>query len=238
MKPNRKNLRTWLLALSGGTALFSSLAANAGVTTTTFEVQQGNLLQDGNPFGTGTGYSGVVDGTISDNTSTFARTTTASSNLGNAFQASTNGRQFVGLFSYDLTELNNFITTNTGPLSSVTVQSASFQVISNGSNAGSSMGLNLFGTDPFTSSGCTWSNYTTGTPWTVPYQNIGSSAAYGFTGGGSALTPSLGGSNPNTAVTSGKASPVSRSQAAPSPRPGPPTPAVSPTWPTVRTRHF
>jgi autotransporter-associated beta strand protein len=66
------------------------------------------------------------------------------------------------------------------------------------------MGLNLFGTDPFTATGCTWSNYTTDTPWTIPYQNIANNAvAYGWTGGPSALTSSLGGTNPNTTVTSG-----------------------------------
>jgi autotransporter-associated beta strand protein len=180
-------------------ALCSTLA-NAGTITTTFTLQKDNLLQDGNAFGSGLTYAGVVDGTILDNSATSARTITATGTIGNQFQSTgtTNGRQTCGLFSYDLTELNAYIVANTGPFSSVTIQSVSFRLISASVGSGTSMSLGLYGTDPFTSAGSTWSNYTTGTPWTVPYQSGRAETAYNFTGGPSALTTALGGSSPGT----------------------------------------
>ena len=176
--------------------------AQGGTVSTTFSFQKGNLLQDGIAYGSGTGYSGVVDGRITDNSATSALSATATATLGNQFQTgSPNGQQHCGLFSYDLTELNNFITANTGTYSSVTIQSVSFTLVSSSVGSGSTMTLGLYGTDPFTASGCTWSNYTTGTAWTNPYQSIGSTAAYGHTGGPSALTSGLGGTSPATGTS-------------------------------------
>lgn len=215
MKPNaaqKLNLitspRLPVLALMVAALLiqFAAPEAWAGVVTTTFTIQQGNLQKDGSAYGSGTGYSGVVDGQLNDNNTTTALSTTATSTLGNAFASgSPNGRQYVGQFSYDLTELNTFIAANTGPYSSVAIQSVSFQIISAGSVSGTASSIGLYGTDPFTSS-CTWANYTTGTPWTIPYQNLASpnnTVQYGYTGGGSRLTTSLATANPNTGVTTG-----------------------------------
>lgn len=185
-------------------ALFTP-ALQAGTTTSTFSFQQGDLKKDGSAYGSGASYSGVVDGRITDNTATTALSTTATATIGNQYRAgSPNGQQHVGLFSYDLTELNDFITANTSSSSSVSVTSVSFKLISAGGQNATS-GIRLYRTDPFTSSDCTWSNYTTGTPWTVPFQNIASTAQYGYTGGASALTANLGGTSPNTGVTTGNA---------------------------------
>jgi len=175
--------------------------ARAGVVTNIFTFQKGNLQTNGVAYGSGSSYGGVVDGAINDNTATSALATGSTNTLGTAF-ASGNGRQYCGLFSYDLTELNTFITANTSAYSSVQVTSVSFQLLSAGGVTGTATAIGLYGTDPFTST-CTWSNYTTGIPWTVAYQNIGSSAQYGYTGGGSVLTASLGGANPNTGIASG-----------------------------------
>ncbi len=187
--------------------LLTASHLRAGVANITFTFQQGNEQTNGVNFGSGPSYTGVVDGSITDGSGTFARTTNATSTLGNQFRSgSPNGQQWVSLFSYNLAELNNYIAANTGPYSSVIIQSVSFQIVSAGANSGGAMALGLYGTDPFTSSGCTWSNYTTATPWTVPYQNLtapNNTVAYGYTGGGSALTASLGGSNPGTGVTTG-----------------------------------
>ncbi len=181
-------------------------AASAGVATITFTIQQGNLQTNGVAYGSGSGYSGVVDGQLNDNSATAVLTATVTSTLGNAF-ASGNGRQYVGLFSYDLTELNSFIAANNLSSNAVTIQSASFQLISAGGVTGSAMTLGLYGTDPFTSS-ATWSNLDGTTSWSNPYQNLTAPAntqQYGYTGGGSALTASLGGTSPNTGIASGSA---------------------------------
>jgi len=201
MKHSNPTLRSWLLALTAGTAL--TLAVQAGTTNTIFSFQKGNLTKDGTAYGSGTGYTGVVDGALTDGSAGTVLTTGATSTIGNQYRSpSPNGQQWVGLFSYDLTELNTFIAANTSSSSSVTVNSVSFQLVSAGGNS-TSTGIGLYRTDPFTSPGCTWTNYTTGTPWTAPYQNIASSAQYGYTGGGSALGPNLGGTSPNTGVASG-----------------------------------
>jgi len=203
MKHRNPTLRSWLLALSAGTAL----TAHAGTINTTFSIQKGNLQQDGVAYGSGATYAGVVDGRVADNTATTALSVGSTAiTLGNQYQGTAvNGQQYCGLFSYDLTELNSYIAANTGTYSSVAIQSVSFTLISSGGQ-NSNMTLALYGTDPFTSTGCTWANYTTGTAWTVPYQNLtppNDTAAYGYTGGGSALTGSLGGTNPNTSIVSG-----------------------------------
>jgi len=182
-------------------------ALHAGTVSTVFSFQKGNVLKDGSVYVTelfdGATYSGVVDGRVADNTAASALSATATATLGNQFQSGTghNGMQHCGLFSYDLSELNNFIAANTGPYSSVTIQSVSFQLITSSVGSGTAMTLGLYATDPFTSSGCTWSNYTTGTPWTSPYQSGRSETTYNFTGGPSALTTGLGGSNPTTGTS-------------------------------------
>jgi fibronectin-binding autotransporter adhesin len=184
-------------------------SVHAGVATITFTIQQGNLQTNGFAYGSGSGYSGVVDGHLNDgNPNAALATATATNALGNSNQATpagNNGRQNVGLFSYDLTELNSFIAANNSASNAVTIQSVSFQLTAAGGVSGSSMGLNLYGTDTFTSS-ATWSNLNGSTPWSNPYQNLTAPAntqQYGYTGGGSALTPGLGGTSPNTTITAG-----------------------------------
>lgn len=196
---NPKIKRRSILSPATAFLVFCSALAHSGTTTTTFSFQQGDLQKDGSSYGSGGGYAGVVDGRVTDNTATSPRSTTATATLGNQFQSGThNGQQHCGLFSYDLTELNDFITANTGPFSTVTIQAVSFKLITSGTPSGGSMALNLYGTDPFTATGSTWSNYTTGTPWTIPYQSGRTETTYNFTGGPSALTPSLGGTSPTT----------------------------------------
>lgn len=194
-----------LLTAAAAVALFAS-ALHAGTVTTTFSFQQGDVRKDGEVYQNesfdGAAYASAVAGRITDNTATSALSTTATATLGNQFQSgSHNGQQHCGLFSYDLTELGNFIAANTGPYSSVTIQSVSFKLITSGTPSGSAMNLNLFGTDPFNTTGCNWSNYTTGTPWTIPYQSGRTETAYNFTGGPSALTPQLGGTVPSTGAS-------------------------------------
>jgi autotransporter-associated beta strand protein len=186
-----------------------AVTVSSGRIATTFSYQQGDLRKDGVSYGSGTSYNGVIDGQLNDNnTTSVLSTTTAISALGNAYQASpagNNGRQYVGMFAYNLTELNNFIAANTSATSSVTVTSVAFNLVSAGGNSGSAYGIRLYGTEPFTST-ATWLNSTTGTPWSQPYQSLApphNTAQFGYTGGGSALTASLGGTNPNTSVPSG-----------------------------------
>ncbi|MEI8290074.1 MAG: autotransporter-associated beta strand repeat-containing protein [Verrucomicrobiota bacterium] len=201
-----RNLFTVAIFAAVFTAAFVP-AASAGVTTISFAIQQGNVTTNGVLYDAT--YNGVIDGAIFDGNPTAALTTTTATNvLGNTFQTTpsgNNGRQTVGLFSYDLTQLNNFIAANNLSSNAVTIQSVSFQLISAGGNTGGSMSLGLYGTEPFTSS-ATWSNLDGTTPWSNPYQYLAAPAnsqQYGYTGGGSALTPGLGGTSPNTTVTAG-----------------------------------
>jgi autotransporter-associated beta strand protein len=204
-KLNQLSLRPFLSACTLASALLAMPVVHAGTVTLTFGFQQGNLTTNTVAYGSGATYSGVLDGRITDNSGTSALSTSATATLGNQFQSgSPNGQQHVGLFAYDLTELNNFITANSSATTNVAITSVSFTLVSAGANSGTSTSIRLFGTDPFTSS-ATWSNSATATPWTAPYQNIGSTVIYGYAGGGSQLTGSLGGTSPNTAVTSGNA---------------------------------
>ena len=205
---NQLSPRSFLTACIVVAALLAAPAVQAGTTSITFGFQKGNLTTNTVAYGSGSGYTGVVDGRITDNTGTSALSTGLTSTIGNQFQsaAGTNGQQQVGLFSYDLTELNNFIAANTGPNSSASIASVSMTIVSAGGNSGGAQTIALFGTDPFTSGSCTWSNYTTATTWTVPFQNLGAptnTAPYCYTGGGSALTASLAGSSPNTGIGGG-----------------------------------
>ncbi|MEI7534172.1 MAG: autotransporter-associated beta strand repeat-containing protein, partial [Verrucomicrobiae bacterium] len=180
-------------------------ATSAGAATITFTIQQGNLQTNGVAYGSGSGYSGVVDGRITDDYAASPLATTSPQTLGNQYRSpSYNGQQYLGLYSYDLTELNNFIAANNSASNAVTIQSVAFQVISAGANAssgGAFVALNLYGTDPFTSS-VTWSNYDGTTAWSSPYQT-GGSGNYSATGGASALTAQLGSSAPYITITSG-----------------------------------
>lgn len=178
-------------------------ATAADAQTVTFSFQQGDLLKDGIAYGPGSSYSGAVSGHLVDANTTAALTTTAAATIGNQFQNQTappaaNGRNFVGLFSYDLTELANFITSNTSASSSVSITGVSFKLIASGTTAGGvNGGISLYRTDSFTT-GATWSNFDGITAWTAPFQSGLAETQFRFTGGGSALTPNLGGTSPST----------------------------------------
>jgi autotransporter-associated beta strand protein len=167
--------------------------------TVTFSFQQGDLRKDGELYGAGADYSGALDGHIVDANTTAALTTLATTTIGNQFQTgSGNGRNFVSLYSYDLTELSDFIAANTSSSSSATVTSVSFKLIASGNTSGTvNGGISLFRTDPFTS-GATWPTTDGSTAWTSPYQSGLDETQFKYTGGGSALTANLGGTSPST----------------------------------------
>lgn len=182
-------------------AALALCATAAAAETVTFSFQQGDLLKDGIAYGPGSSYSGAVSGHIVDANTTAALTTTAAATLGNQFVSSptgTNGRNFVGLFSYDLTELASFITANTSASSSVSITGVSFKLIASGSTVGTvNGGISLYRTDLFTTAS-TWVNFDGTTPWTLPFQSGLAETQFRFTGGGSALTLNLGGTSPTT----------------------------------------
>jgi uncharacterized membrane protein YfcA len=95
----------------------------------------------------------------------FYFATTAAATIGNQFVSSptgTNGRNFVGLFSYDLTELASFITANTSAASSVAITDVSFKLVAAGASSSGTFhgGISLYRTDPFTTAS-TWANVCT-----------------------------------------------------------------------------
>jgi autotransporter-associated beta strand protein len=178
--------------------VLSAALAHAGTIATTFSFQQEDLRKDGELYGSGASYTGVLDGRLTDNTATSALSSTATATVGNQFRSGTNGQNFMRLFSYDLTELSDFITANTSENSVVTVTSVSLKMVASGSTVGTSNGnAALFRTDPFTSS-ANWSTSDGSTPWTTPYQSGRTETAYNYTGGATALTAAIAGSNPST----------------------------------------
>jgi autotransporter-associated beta strand protein len=204
MKPIARQ-KSRLLTTAAALALCATVV-HAGTVSTTFSFQKGDLRKDGELYGAGASYAGVVDGNLNDSTATTLPYRQARPPLWaiSGAAGSPNGQQHVGLFSYDLSELGTFIADNTSASSSVAITAVSFKLISAGVNSGDSYSIRLFGTDPFTS-GARWSTSDGSTAWSSPFQNIGSSAQYGHTGGASALTANLGGTSPNTSVASGNA---------------------------------
>ncbi len=183
-----------------------STSIDAGTAISTFSFQKGDLQKDGAAYGIGSGYGGVIDGRITDSSATSALV--VSTGIIGKQNQSGNGQDYVGLFSYDLTELGSFITANTSATSTVTVSSVSFKLVSSGGSAAvSGTPIRLYQTDPFTSS-ARWNSTDGTTAWSAPFQNINSTTIYGHTGGGSILGSSLGGTSPtvtSTTVTSGNA---------------------------------
>jgi autotransporter-associated beta strand protein len=183
-------------------AAFAFCASAADAETVTFSFQQGDLQKDGIAHGPGTSYAGAVSGHLVDANTTAVLTTTAAATIGNQFVSSptgTNGRNFVGLFSYDLTELASFITANTSAASSVAITDVSFKLVAAGASSSGTFhgGISLYRTDPFTTAS-TWANFDGTNPWTTPFQSGLAETQFRFTGGGSALTLNLGGTSPTT----------------------------------------
>ena len=159
------------LQLMVAAVVFCLPAVHAGTIATTFSFQKGDLRQDGALYGSGAAYSGVLDGHIADINPTSLVSTGTTLTIGNQFQTGTaNGRNFDGLFSYDLTELYTYITNNTSANSSVAVISVSLKLVATGGSSTVAGQINLYRTDPFTS-GATWPTNGTGA-WSVPYQNL------------------------------------------------------------------
>lgn len=196
MKSNARNGSKASLAFA---ALALSLPM-ADAQTVTFSFQQGDLLKDGVAHGAGFAYSGAVSGNIVDANTTTALSTGTTATIGNQFQTgSGNGRNFIGLFSYDLTELAAFITANTSASSSVSITGASFKLVASGNSVGTVHGaVSLYQTDAFTTT-ATWPNFDGTNPWTQPFQTGLGETQFRYTGGGSALTLNLGGTSPTTA---------------------------------------
>lgn len=210
MKKTLLNLKNFTLACGLVAAGLAATTVHAD-TTNIFSFQKGNLTKDGVFYGPGSGYSGVVDGALSDANATTLLTTTPTAGIGNFNRAgSPNGQQQNSFFAYDLTDLKNFITANTSISSTATVSSVSFSIIANAaaSTGGGNYSWGLYGTDPFTSS-CTWSNYDGVNPWTAtPFQNLTSpnnTVQYGYTGGGSGNTTTYPLLNTNTVFLNGVA---------------------------------
>lgn len=183
-------------------AAFAFCATASDAQTVTFSFQQGDLQKDGIAHGAGTSYTGAVSGHIVDANTTAVLTTTAAATIGNQFvntPTGTNGRNFVGLFSYDLTELATFITTNTSASSSVAITDVSFKLVATGASSSGTFhgGISLYQTDPFTTTS-TWSTYNGTDAWTQPFQSGLAETQFRFTGGGSDLTVNLGGTSPTT----------------------------------------
>jgi hypothetical protein len=149
------------------TAIFAALVLPASAATV-FSFQQGDLRQDGVLFGTGASYAGAVDGSVTDNNPTGNISTLTANAIGNQFQSTSNasrgsnGQQWNGLFSYDLTELANHLTANPG----LTVSAASFTLIKTTTGTGGAA-LNLYQTQPFTTS-ASWNTYDGTNAWPSP----------------------------------------------------------------------
>lgn len=168
--------------------------------TTVFGFQQNNLTTNSAPYGSGAGYTGALDGHILDANTNTALSANPTLTIGNQFQGNQNGRQFTGLFAYDLSELYTYITNNNTISSTAGVSSVSFQLVTTGGNVGGGTGtIRLYETDPFTST-ATW-NSTNGPSavnnWTVPFQSgFVTQSNTTFTGGGSSNSVAVGVANP------------------------------------------
>lgn len=163
-------------------ALIAALAIPASAATV-FSFQQGDLRQDGALFGSGASFAGAVDGSVTDNNPTGNISTITANAIGNQFQSGatanrgSNGQQWSGLFSYDLTELANHMASNPG----LSVSDASFTLIKTTTGAGGAT-LNLYQTQPFTSL-ASWSTYDGTNAWPAP----NSANPDGVLGGGTQL---------------------------------------------------
>jgi arylsulfatase A-like enzyme len=149
----------------------------------TLTFQEGNFQVSGVTTGVGTGYT-MVNGSVTDNSPSTSISAQTLSQIGNQNRttnanAGTDGQQWNALFSFDLTELANYLTANPGQI----VDGASFSLTKLGSSGtGSATSVNLYQTDPFTT-GATWTTVNGSTAWTGPLPtNSGGSA-----GGGSKL---------------------------------------------------
>lgn len=147
-------------------ALFAALVLPASAASV-FSFQQGDLRQDGSLFGSGSSFAGAVDGSVTDNNPGGDISTITANFIGNQFRTSnanagSNGQQWSGLFSYDLTELANHLTSNPG----LTVSDASFTLIKTTTGTGGAS-LNLYQTQAF-STLASWNTYDGTNAWPTP----------------------------------------------------------------------
>lgn len=194
----------WLLPTLLGISLASSHAA------TLFSFQQSDLRKDGVLYGAGSSYSGAFDGSVTDQSPTGTATTNTQDRIGNQLRAASgnvgsNGQQWSGLFSFDLTELGDFITANP----SFTVASAALTLTSvGGSHAGGSTTIVLYQTEEY-SGIATWITSDGTNAWSLPVKTNSTGAV----GGGTLVSGSLGGGTVNTTITSGASMTFSSSAA-------------------------
>lgn len=158
------------------------LLAASSTSAAVMSLQQGDLRVDGTLFGAGAAYAGAVDGSINDSNPTATITAITSNLIGNQFASTdgnrgTNGTQWNGLFSYNLTELASYLASNPG----FTVSAASFTLITSQTGTGGAT-LNLYQTQPFTSS-ASYNTYDGTNAWPSPTE----SNPGGLAGGGSKL---------------------------------------------------
>jgi len=167
------------------TLAFACLTFNHATAATVFSFQQGDLRQDGTLYGTGSAYSGTLDGSITDQAPNNSMVANTQDRVGNQFRATTgnvgtNGQQWSALFSYDLTELGDYLTVNP----TLNISEASFSLTRTGGAGNSAIGL--YQTEAFTSS-ATWVTYDGTNAWASPLRaNSG-----GLAGGGTLVDSSL-----------------------------------------------
>lgn len=164
-------------------ALFAAFALPASAATV-FSFQEGDLRKDGVLFGAGASYSGTVDGSINDSNPGGTISTITANLLGNQFGSTnanrgSNGTQWNSLFSYDLTELAGYLSTNSG----TSVSDASISLTRGTQTGTGGATLNLYQTQPFTTS-ASWSTYDGTNAWPTP-NPVNTD---GLAGGGTKLT--------------------------------------------------
>jgi len=183
-------------------SVFGAIAALPCHAATTFSFQQGDLRKDGTLYGSGASYAGTFDGSVTDNAPNNSATTNTQDRIGNQFRATatnpgSNGQQWSGLFSYDLSELSTFLASNPG----FSVSAAAFSLTSiGGSHAGGSATIVLYQTEAFTGN-ATWSTSNGTDAWSTPVTSNGS----GTVGGGTLASSSLGGGTVSTTISIGSA---------------------------------
>jgi hypothetical protein len=155
---------------------------------TVFSFQQGDLRRDGLLHAAGASYSGMLDGSVTDNAPNNSMVAITTDRIGNQNRATnanvgTNGQQWTGLFSIDLTELFLHLEANSGQ----SVSEVSFNLTRLSSTSGG-VGLQLYQTEPFMAA-ATWATSNGTDAWSTPLaDNPG-----GVAGGGTRLSGPLNG---------------------------------------------
>ena len=170
------------------TIVVAGLSCLSCQAATVFSFQQGDLRRDGLLHGSGAAYTGMLDGSVTDNAPNNSMVAITTDRLGNQNRATnanagTNGQQWTGLFTIDLTELDAYLSASPGQ----SVSEASFQLTRLSSTSGG-VGLQLYQTDAFTTA-ATWAASNGTDAWSAPLaENPG-----GVAGGGTRVSGPLNG---------------------------------------------